>query len=116
MNLLHVYTEYFAKSSIPKEFKMPSPSFDCMDDEMAKYLITNLRLFINSSYYHISYIITCKSNKHTLGVIFFAIICGLIGECIDGYTVCIIVIISMFIIPYIYKYHSEEIRKYSYPI
>ena len=80
MNLLHVYTEYFAKSSIPKEFKMPSPSFDCMDDEMAKYLIQNLRLFINSSYYHISYIITCQSNKYTLTVICMAVLFSFIGE------------------------------------
>ena len=116
MNLLHVYTEYVAKSSIPKEFKMPSPSFDCMDDEMAKCLITNLRLFINSSYYHISYTLTCQSNKHTVSVICFAILSGLIGECFCGQTIFIIVIIALFIIPYIYKNHSADIRKFSHPI
>eukprot|EP01083_Nonionella_stella_P033602 91953_1 len=116
MNLLFVYTEFTAKSSIPKEFKMPNASFDCMDEETAQYIVTNLRLWINSSYYCVSYIITCQSNKHTLIAIFIAIACIYIGESLSGITLCTLLLIVLFTIPYLYNKNYVYIQTHSYPV
>ena len=116
INLLYIYTQYIAKASIPKEFKMPAPSFDCMDDTQAQYIVHNLRLFINSIHYYISYITTCKSNKQTLYVLFIAIVTSYFGEWLSGLTLIMLIIICLFTIPYFYTTNFELIQSYSSPI